>query len=189
MARPAHLRLVDSAGSSAKKKKSYPPLDTRDREAVFRRFSPYVGRIAFRLLGREDEVEDLVQDVFLSAQKGLDSLRDDGAVKGWLATVTVRKARRVLEKRRLRRSLGLDGEADYASVASDGANQADRTLLREVYAALDRVPSKERVAWTLRHVEGEKLHRVAELCDCSLATAKRRIASAHARILEEVGHE
>jgi RNA polymerase sigma-70 factor (ECF subfamily) len=45
---------------------------------------------------------------------------------------------------------------------------------------------EHRVAWTLRYVEGEKLERVAEHCGCSLATAKRRIAAAHAKIQSEL---
>jgi RNA polymerase sigma-70 factor (ECF subfamily) len=58
--------------------------------------------------------------------------------------------------------------------------------LAKVYAVLDALPSDERVAWSLRHVEGERLERVAELCGCSLATAKRRIAAAHQRIAVEL---
>ena len=54
--------------------------------------------------------------------------------------------------------------------------------MNEVYRALDAISAPERVAWTLRHVEGESLEEVALLCDCSLATAKRRIASAHEKI-------
>ena len=54
--------------------------------------------------------------------------------------------------------------------------------MSEVYGALDGLPARERVAWTLRHVEGESLEQVALLCDCSLATAKRRIASAHEKL-------
>jgi RNA polymerase sigma-70 factor (ECF subfamily) len=43
---------------------------------------------------------------------------------------------------------------------------------------LDRLPVNERLAWSLRHIEGEQLESVAVLCGCSLATAKRRIAAA-----------
>jgi RNA polymerase sigma-70 factor (ECF subfamily) len=53
----------------------------------------------------------------------------------------------------------------------------------EVYRALDRVPARERVPWTLRYVEGESLEQVAVLCGRSLATTKRCIAEAHQKIL------
>jgi len=45
-----------------------------------------------------------------------------------------------------------------------------------------RMPASERTAWTLRHVEGYKLEEVAAACGCSLATAKRRLGAASARV-------
>jgi RNA polymerase sigma-70 factor (ECF subfamily) len=51
-----------------------------------------------------------------------------------------------------------------------------------VYRALDKLPARERVPWTLRYVAGEGVSEVATLCGCSLATAKRRIARAHEKL-------
>ena len=50
--------------------------------------------------------------------------------------------------------------------------------LRSVYAIVDELPTNERLALILRRVEGLPLEEVAALCDCSLATVKRRIAAA-----------
>src|SRR4051812_18802868 len=92
-----------------------------DVSATFRMYSPYVAAVALRLLGRGDDVDDVVQDVFLASLKGLATLRDSGAIRGWLATVTVRTARRRLRVRRLRTMIGLDEIADYESLAAPGA--------------------------------------------------------------------
>ena len=162
--------------------------DAESLDVLFRRFAPYVAKIGYRLLGRQEEVDDLVQDVFLDAHRGLRRLREAEAVKGWLATVAVRKAKRRLRARKLRALLRLDDAPDYVQIADDGASPEDRALLAGIYRVLDGLSVDERLAWTLRYVEGEKLERVAELCHCSLATAKRRIKSAHAAIREEVGH-
>ena len=54
------------------------------------------------------------------------------------------------------------------------------------YEALDALPANQRLAWILRHVEGESLAVVASRCECSLASAKRHIGRAHKR-LQEVG--
>src|SRR5262245_61741152 len=67
-----------------------------DVDALFRRYAPYVAVIAHRLLGRDDEVDDTVQEVFIAAYRGLGAIRDPNAVKGWLARVAVRSARRRL---------------------------------------------------------------------------------------------
>jgi RNA polymerase sigma-70 factor (ECF subfamily) len=54
---------------------------------------------------------------------------------------------------------------------------------------LDELPAAERLAWTLRHVEGERLEQVARQCGCSLATAKRRIAAAQDAIEQAVSDD
>jgi RNA polymerase sigma-70 factor (ECF subfamily) len=157
-------------------------------DAVFRRYAPYVAAVAHRLLGRDSEVDDTVQEVFLVAVRGLSRVRDPASVKGWLARIAVRAARRRLRLRRLRGLFGVHDPLAYDSVADRQASPEERALLGRVYRVLDAVPTDQRIAWTLRHIEGERLEAVAELCGCSLATAKRRIAAA-SRILEEAFSE
>ena len=153
-------------------------------ESAFRRYSPYVAAIALRLLGRDDEVDDVVQDVFLSAVKGFSQIRDPKAAKAWLATVTVRVARRRLRVRRLKAVFGFEDLAHIDEPVAAGASPEERALLSRVYGVLDRIPVEQRLAWVLRHIEGEKLEDVARLVGCSLATAKRRISAAQSAIEE-----
>lgn len=153
------------------------PLD-----ALYARYAPYVAAIAMRILGRESEVEDLVQDVFAISVRGLRRRKNHGEIKRWLATVTVRRSMRRLRMLALWSWMDLDDETHWDEIADDGVGADERRLIAQVYRALDRVPIRDRVAWVLRNVEGESLQQVAELCGCSLATAKRRIARAHAKI-------
>ncbi|HEX4337608.1 MAG TPA: sigma-70 family RNA polymerase sigma factor [Polyangiaceae bacterium] len=155
-----------------------------DLDTLFRRYSSYVAAVAHRLLGRDDEVDDTVQEVFLAAVRGLRSVRDPQAVKSWLACIAVRVARRKLRKRRMRSFFGLDDPATYGKVTDPGASPEQRALLERVYRVLDEMPTNDRVAWALRYVEGEPLESVASLSGCSLATAKRRIRAA-SRTIEE----
>lgn len=148
---------------------------------VYRTYSRYVASLAYRILGRDSEVEDVVQDVFLAAATGLSRLREPGALKGWLASATVNIASRRLRRRRLLAVFGFDGTPDEEVVAP-GASPEQRVLLGQIYLTLEDLPVNDRVAWVLRHVEGESLDEVAALTGCSLATAKRRIAAAQQAI-------
>jgi RNA polymerase sigma-70 factor, ECF subfamily len=154
-----------------------------DLGTVYTRYSSYVAAISFRLLGRDHEIDDIVQEVFLAAHRGLENLRDPMAIKGWLATVTVRAVRRKLRFRRLRACFGLDPGTDYTTLTID-ANQDKALLITRAYQVLDQLPVDQKIAWILRHAEGESLESVAERCGCSLATAKRRIAAAQAALAE-----
>jgi RNA polymerase sigma-70 factor (ECF subfamily) len=160
-----------------------PRLDTA---AAFRRFAPYVAKIGMRILGRRDEIDDFVQDVFVAVHRHLDSLREPAALKGWLGKMAVHEATRRLRKRRLYHLLGLRAAYDYADIADEAASPEQRALLASVFAALDALPASDRVAYTLRHIEGETMERIALLCGCSLSTAKRRVASAE-RALDKLG--
>lgn len=176
-----HLRLVPSEVLAEE------PVPMTD-EQLFKRFAPYVARIGLRLLGRDADVDDLIQEVFLAAFKQKGQVRDPNAMKNWLATVAVRCARRQLRRRKLRTFVGLDTATHSMELADNDISPEQKALLAKVYTILDGISVEQRLAWTLRYVEGEKLERVAERCSCSLATAKRRIASAHDKIQAELNN-
>lgn len=163
-----------------------PATDVADLAGVYRAHASYVAGVALRLLGNDAEVDDVVQDVFIAAQSGLATIREPRAIRGWLATIAVRVAMRKLRWRRLRRFVTF-GESAAQTELAPGLPADERVLLGRVYAALDTMPAATRVAWSLRYIEGEALEDVAQLCECSLATAKRRIADAQARIKTVVG--
>ncbi len=171
---PARLAVI---GSEA------PPLEDLDLSSLFQTYSAYVARISIRLLGRDHEIDDAIQDVFLEAIRGIGQLREPAAIKGWLSTVSVRVACRRLRVRKLRAMVGLD-DATGEPELSLSPDQESRVLVGEVYAVLNRLPVNDRVAWILRHVEGCSLEEVGSYCGCALATTKRRIASAQ-RAIEE----
>ena len=178
------LRLVPAVKEPVVTEPTPPPSGGGELslESLYEDYSRYVGAVASRLLGRAAEVEDVVQEVFEFGFRGLKRREDLLEIKGWLAKVTVRRCLRQLRVRRLWALVDLAADRSYDRLAEPSAGPEERQLVSEVYRALDAIPARDRIAWTLRHVEGESLEQVAVLCDCSLATAKRRITSAHEKI-------
>jgi len=167
------LRVVEGGASP----------EPSDLDGLFRRYSPYVASIGLRLLGRDDELDDLVQDVFLEAHRGLHQVRESGAIKGWLARVCVRRAVRRLRRRRLRAFLSLDTLTHDAELVAPGASPEARAEVSQLYRKLERLPALNRVVWVLRHLEGNSLDEMAELCACSKSTVQRRLRDADAALL------
>src|SRR4051794_10032025 len=151
---------------------------------LFARYGRYVARLASRLLGSGDtEVDDVVQDVFLLASRRLPTIVDMIQARGWLATVTTRLVARRLRRRRFRRLFMVSPRGQ--DVPAPGATPEQRAVLRRLYELLESLPTTERVAWSLRYLEGEPLDMVAAACGCSLATAKRRVSAAK-KVIDEV---
>lgn len=150
-------------------------------EALYRRHVRPVTDVATRILGRTAEAEDVVQDTFLMVLRRLDTLRDPELFPRWLMRIAMNMVRAKLRKRRLLRTLGLDRAVDDATLERTACATASpdvRAELAGIDAALRELGANERVAWMLHVVEGWSLPEVADACDCSLATAKRRIRAA-----------
>ena len=188
---PARLRVVRAAAPAAGPN-SAPVLSSEPEhfDPLYRRFAPYVASIAMRLLGRDAELDDLVQDVFVEVLRGIGRLREPAAFKGWIAQITVRTAMRRLRQRNLRRALHLDSAtSDYDALAGPEATPDQRALIATIYRVLDRLPAQTRVIWILRHVLEEPLPSVADLSGCSQSTVQRRLLDAQAVIDRELAHE
>jgi RNA polymerase sigma-70 factor (ECF subfamily) len=151
------------------------------QEALFRRHAPMVNGLAYRLMGRDSDVDDLVQDAFVTAFARLHSLDDPQAFAAWLGSILVRTAGKVIRRRALLERLGLRRRrepVDIDTVATRTAGPDVGAELRRVYQRLERLPAEQRVAFLLRRIEGMELEEIARAMGISLATAKRRIAAA-----------
>ena len=146
-----------------------------------------VASLGLRITALRDDIDDFVQEVFLRATRGIGGLRHAGATKAWLVSITINVARQRLRVRKLRQFVGFDDPSEYEELVDPGLSPEDRLLLTRMYRALDKMPVNHRLAWSLRHIEGERLETVALMCGCSLATAKRRIVAAQKLISEAVG--
>jgi RNA polymerase sigma-70 factor (ECF subfamily) len=172
-----HLRLAPPSSDVAQDR----PVDF---EVLFSSYSRYVARLATRLLGSGDsEVDDVVQDVFWLASRRIAKIPDLIQARGWLATVTTRVVKRKLVRRRFR-ALFHASPRD-AEVPARGATAEERAILGRLYEVLEQLPTDQRLAWSLRTLEGEPLDAVAAACGCSLSTAKRRVGAAQS-VIEEV---
>lgn len=149
-------------------------------EVLYRRHAGFALNLAVRIQGTANDAEDIVHDAFLRASDRLSELRDGSAFRAWLGSIVVRLVRSRLRRRRWLLSLGLASvePIELDAIASSNADPESRVLLAQVYSLLQTLPADDRIAWTLRYVDHHRLEAVAELADCSLATAKRRIARA-----------
>ncbi len=157
-------------------------------EKLYRRHAPYVLSLAIRVQGNATDAEDIVHDAFIKVHGHLGQLRSGDSFRWWLASVAANLVRTRLRRRRLLGVLGLQtGEPiDLDLLVAEDAGPEDRVQLAQVYETLRELPVDQRLAWVLRYVEGHKLEDVAQISGCSLATAKRWIATAQGRIAGSV---
>jgi RNA polymerase sigma-70 factor (ECF subfamily) len=151
--------------------------------AIWDRYSPLVRRVLVRGLGPGSEVEDQLQEVFLRFYRNRTLLRDHAALRSFLFGITLRVAATELRSRRIRSWLRLTKDGvldDHESPPTD--NPDAREAVKRLYAILDRLNAKSRLAFVLHYVDGWELTDVAESFGVSLATVKRRLARISVRV-------
>ncbi len=143
--------------------------------SLYLRHARYIAGVARRLLGRDSEVDDVVQETFITAADKLATLRDPDQFRPWLSTIAVRRAHKLMSRRAYRMALG-------KGLAIIGIQHQEPEVSGDARAALERLTPKLRIPWILHRVDEATLPEVATMCEISLATAKRRIAEAEERL-------
>ena len=159
--------------------------ETWAQEALFRRHARMALGLAHRLLPQDNEVDDLVQDCFVSALKRLSSLDNPQAFAAWLGSIVVRAVSKRLRRRRLLSRLGLrvPEEIDPEAIAAPSVPGDVAVELRRVYSVVAGLPAQARVALVLRRVDGLEVPEIARRMGVGLSTVKRRLKLAE-EILE-----
>ncbi|HEX8776086.1 MAG TPA: sigma-70 family RNA polymerase sigma factor [Pyrinomonadaceae bacterium] len=127
-----------------------------DQSAFTRLYELYGPMVHGILLARVpwNEVDDLVQDVFLHAYRRLHTLRDDNAFGGWLAMITRNRAIDYHRRSRETEELPLD-------LAQSTSNATDAEA-GEAIALIRTLPEAYRETLVLRFVEGMTGPEIAE---------------------------
>lgn len=142
------------------------------------RYARQVRAVLLSTLGPDDELPDLLHEVFIVALDRVDSLREVKKLGSWLATIAVFVARAHIRTRSRRRWLRFFSPEQTNTWQVDQPSSDARRALHEVYAILDRMAVEPRIAFLLRYVHGMTLPDAAEACSTSLSTFKRRLGRA-----------
>jgi RNA polymerase sigma-70 factor (ECF subfamily) len=146
--------------------------------AVWDRYSSMVRSVLRSALGPDHAVEDLVQEVFLGFLVSAKSVTNGAALRSYLISIATRQAALEIRRRKVRRwvTLSVSGELPERPHAPE--DMEGRSVLRAFYRVLDRLSSRRRLAFVLRHVEGLELLETALALGVSESTARRELDKA-----------
>lgn len=160
------------------------------------RHAPGLYRLALRLLGDEDEAEDVVQETFLNAFKAIDSFDGRSSLGTWLYRIAYNAA-----LMRLRRWQPTLVSVDEPALAEDGA-ELPRQLFdwcclpeedfeaaearAELEAAIEELPEKLKAVFVLRELEGLSTEETAQALGLSLEAVKTRLHRARLWLRERL---
>jgi RNA polymerase sigma-70 factor (ECF subfamily) len=153
-------------------------------EELYRTHSGRLYSLAVRMLGNPADAEDLLQEIFLSAHRKLDSYRGEAALGTWLYRLAMNQILDHVRSRAARSGQLTDG-LDDASLLADasGHRLADRAIDRiDLERAMLELPAGCRAAIVLHDVEGLEHREVSEVLGIAEGTSKSQVHKARLRL-------
>jgi RNA polymerase sigma-70 factor (ECF subfamily) len=175
---PSDLELVQRARAG----------DDAALGALAKRHHAAAYRVALGFVRDEDAAQDVVQDAFLKAFRGLAGFRADASFRTWLLTITANEAKGALRKTSRRKETALE---DAVEVGSGAAGPADEAILQQEASRarkmLDRLPEKQRLSVSLRVEEGLSFKEIGEVIGSSEGAARVNYFHGIRRLRELLG--
>ncbi len=152
-------------------------------DELYHRFRRQVAGNLYRVLGDRTDLDDLVQEVFVIAFRGLGKFRAEARLSTWLYRICVNVALgRIRTRKRRPTAIGVD---DLDQTSTDPSlverpETPERSLERRrdqerVYQVLEQLAPKKRVVLYLHEIEGLDLKEIAYLVDSNPVTVRTRL--------------
>lgn len=172
-------------------------LVARAKQGNTRAFDLLVKKYQFKVVNlvsryvRSEEAQDVAQEAFIKAYRGLKNFRGDSQFYTWMYRIAVNSAKNYLlsaSRKQADQQVDVD-DAEYfndAAVMRDH-NTPDRVLQsaelqQRVFDTINQLPDDLKTAITLRELEGMSYEQIAEAMQCPIGTVRSRIFRAREAI-------
>jgi len=141
--------------------------------------------VAYGVLHDRDDAADVAQEVFLKLSQSLPRMRVHGSLGPWLYRVAMNQAiDRQRQARRRRTVSGLEEHRLSADEDDAEAVMGGIELRAVLFRAVAKLPERQRMVFTMRHVSGLSLEDIAAATNCATGTVKCHLARATRRLRE-----
>ena len=151
-------------------------------EVLVRRYSPMMRAYARRVMGSDADVDDIVQEAFVTAWQRFSELEDPAAVKSWLMRIVSRKAMDRVRSRRPQVDID-DIDHPTREDATPAHAVEARAGVEALNDALAQLPESQRQCWVMREIGGLTYEEMAAELGMPTTTVRGLLARARKHII------
>jgi len=164
-------------------------------EALVNAHSARIIGLAWKLVGNRADAEEIAQEAFLKLYRGVSSLRGESRVATWLYRTVTNLAIDHLRRQKLKRKIFFFRQSEeeqdpLESVADPAASPREQLLAgetgRRLARALEKLSTRQRMIFTLRHHEELPLKEIAGLLKLEEGTVKAHLHRAVSTLRKEL---
>jgi len=150
---------------------------------LVQKYRSMVYSLAYRYTHNHQEADDLTQETFIKAYQKLKTFRGDASFKTWIMRIATNLSINLKKSGRISKDSGQEPQDFFAaSSCSQEARLLQSERNRELYAAIARLPPKQKETLMLKTFEQMTCKQVAEVMQCSVGTVKANVFNAVKRL-------
>ena len=158
---------------------------------LVRRYQRRVYMTAYRMMGNHDDANDVAQEAFIRAFRGMSGFNARSNFFTWLYRIVVNVSLNHLRKARKQRTVSMDDVALPEPLSKQAATDPRKTaelrrMMVEVEQAMDTLPETLRMTMVLVILEGMSYREAAEVLECSEGTVGWRVHEARQKMRDRL---
>jgi len=156
-------------------------------ECVYRSFSDFVYRVAYRIVQNRPDADDVTQDVFVKLYDHLKDFKSRALLSTWIYRITVNTALNTAEKNNRERARREEDEraVERQSVPAEAPLKLGRDDAEtELGKILQKISPEQRACLVLRELEGLDYRAIAEVLNIKMNTVRTRLKRAREALAE-----
>lgn len=151
-----------------------------------------VHRIVYRLLGPTDDLEDVIQEVFLQVHRSIGNFRSQAKFSTWLHRVAVNVGLQYLRRKRSTVVTRPDERVEERAAVEGPGNRTPHECaetqerIRSVYRVLDQLSPKKRTVLVMHDMQGMSAQKIAEVVGSPVFTVRTRLFYARREFYKKI---
>ena len=140
-----------------------------------------------RFLCSHEDTNDLLQDIFIKIWAALPNFRGEARLYTWLYRIATNEVLNHLRKQKFKALVSLDSASGILErkIDEDAYFNGDQ-MQRELHKAIQRLPEKQRIVFSLRYFDEMKYEDISEITDTSVGALKASYHHAYNKIKNDL---
>ena len=171
--------------------------DRKSFQILVETYQRMVVNTCLGIVHNQADAEDLAQDVFLEIFRTAESFRGDSKISTWLYRIATNRSLNLIRNNKRKRFFQsieetfTGGRNRTREISENRGDKPDQNIIDQqrsdlLHRAIDRLPEKQRIAFTLNKYEELPYQQIAEIMEISLASVESLIHRAKKNLQEQL---
>jgi RNA polymerase sigma-70 factor (ECF subfamily) len=159
---------------------------------IIRDYYSKIYRFVYSFVRNEHDADDIVQNVFINAHKGIEKFRGDSSLYTWLTRIAINGVKSHYRKKKLYSLFQQSEEGDIMNEPRDDSQNTERSaetniLLGKVGRAIGDLPMRQKQVFVMKHINGMSIAEIVDVLRIPEGSVKSNIFKAVRNLRKYLG--